>query len=76
MDSNHFHYAPVAYPVYKSFKFQVSSSKLLCFDLLRLSTIHFPINCMNVCVVIFNRVLFFFDLLILSFRTLVLLGGE
>ena len=58
-----------AYPCLKSFKFQVSSSKLFCFELFRFSTIHFPINCMNVCVVFNrNRVLVVFDLLILSFR--------
>ena len=62
-----FLYAPAAYPVYKSFKFQVSSSKLFFFELFRRFTIHLSINCMNVCVVIFNRVLFLFVLLILSF---------
>ena len=60
-----------AYPCLKSFKFQVSSSKLLYFGLFRFSTIHFPINCMNVCVVFNrNRVLVVFDLLILFFGTL------
>ena len=51
-------YAPPHILVLKvsSFRFQIPS--LFHLAIFRFLTIHFPINCMNVCVVIFNRVLF------------------
>ena len=42
-------YAPPHILHSKRFKFQVSSSKLFNSALFHLITIHFPINCMNVC---------------------------